>query len=129
MSRPEPPAGLGEAGASLWVDTVAVYDLTDQELRVLRQACATLDVVAALEEQVASDGVMVDGSKGQPVLHPAVGEARQQRLAFGRLISSLALPDSEGETIRTPEQVRASTASLARWRAEARKGVAGGTSA
>ncbi|MCU1617254.1 MAG: hypothetical protein JWO98_4794 [Frankiales bacterium] len=41
---------------------------------------------------------------GQPRVHPAVGELRQHRLALGRLLSQLALPD---EALPTPLQARA----------------------
>ena len=121
----EAPEGLGEAGSALWVDTVAVYELTAQERRLLAQACVTLDVIGVLDARVVSDGAVVEGSKGQPVLHPAIGEARQQRLALGRLLAQLALPDPDGGLVRTPEQVRASVAAQARWRAQSRRdGVA-----
>ena len=95
------------------------YELTDPEARILEQACATLDVVEALEAQVELDGTMVDGSAGQLVLHPAIGEARQQRLAFGRLVSQIDLPDPESETgegVWTPQAVKARRAAQARWR-------------
>jgi hypothetical protein len=118
MGRPEPseaPPGLREHGRALWAEVVDVYELTAAELRLLGQACQTLDVIADLEAQVAEDGLMADGSKGQDVLHPAVAEARHQRVTFGRLLGQLALPDEDGNTIRTPHQLRGRAGARARW--------------
>lgn len=102
----------------------AVYELTAPERRLLAEACATIDTLAALGEVVEAEGVTAEGSKGQTVTHPAVAEARQQRLALGRLVAQLALPDPEGGTIRTASQVGAQAAAQARWRGSRRGGVA-----
>ena len=106
-------------GERFRVAVLDTYELTDPESRILDQASATLDVIADLDAQVAADGTMVEGSQGQPVLNPCIGEARQQRLAFGRLVSQIDLPDPEsetGESVWTPEAVRARRAAQARWR-------------
>jgi hypothetical protein len=57
---------------------------------------------------------MVLGSAGQPVLHPAVVEARQARLAISRLLGTLSLPDEEAEP-RTVAGLRAQRAARSRW--------------
>jgi hypothetical protein len=120
----EAPVGLGEAGRGMWAEVTSVYVLTAPERRLLGQACRTLDVLAELDTVVEAEGVTAEGSKGQTVTHPAVSEARQQRLALGRLLAQLALPDPEGQTIRSPAQVAAHAAAQARWRLERRGGVA-----
>lgn len=51
--------------------------------------------VADLEAIVETEGVMVAGSKDQPVLHPAVAEARQGRLAIDRMLGKIVLPSPE----------------------------------
>lgn len=117
---PRAPARLADAGKALWRDVVAVYVLTAPELRLLKAVCATADTLEELEAVVAAEGVTTAGSKGQTVAHPAVAEARQQRLAFARLIAQLALPDPAGGVVRNPEQVRAQRAAQARWRATRR---------
>lgn len=103
------------------------WELTAVELRILDAVCACLDAIVALDGQVAADGLMVDGSKGQRVLHPAVAEARQQRLALSRFLAQLELPDPEAignvEPIRTPEAVRARRAAQARWRRAEKRGA------
>ncbi len=119
--RPRAPAGLREYGRALWRDVVKLYELTPPELRLLEQVCATADAVAALEAVVAEVGVTTAGSTGQTIVHPAIAECRQQRIAFGRLLGQLSLPDPEGTTVRTPAQVRARRAGQARWRAQRRR--------
>lgn len=109
------PRGLGKAGRDLWKAVVADFDPSPVEARVLGQAAATLDVIASLEAQVEVDGVMVRGSQGQPVLHPAVAEARQQRQAFGRLLAQLDF-EGDGESVVSMESARARKAAQARWR-------------
>jgi hypothetical protein len=110
---------VGLAGERLRRDVLATWELTGPELRLLDQAAATLDAGAELEARVEADGRMVAGSAGQSVRHPAIAEARQQRLAFGRIMGQLNLtdPDDErAEGVWTPEQVRARRAAQARWR-------------
>jgi hypothetical protein len=109
------------AGEAFRRDVLSVWELSGPELRLLDQAASTLDVLAELEATVETDGMMVAGSAGQLVLHPAIAEARQQRLAFGRLVSQIDLPDPDAEgdagaTVWTPEAVRARRAAQARWR-------------
>lgn len=119
-AKPRAPVGLGNAGRALWKATVGQYELTAHEQRLLGQACATLDTIAELDAQVDADGVMSTGSMGQQVLHPAVAELRQQRLAFSRMLSQLALPDPEGGVVRTPERLRAIEGGRQRWRKQRR---------
>lgn len=110
---------MGLAGERFRAAVLEVYELTAPELRLLDQAAATLDVIADLDAVVAADGVTSTGSAGQVVTHPAVAEARQQRLAFGRIVSQIDLPDLESETgegVWTPESVKARRAAQARWR-------------
>ena len=110
------PVTLGEAGAALWEAVTADYALSAPEEAVLAEACATLDTLSKLAEELASSALMVEGSKGQEVLHPAVREARQQRLALGRLLGQLDLPDEEGEAlVESLTTVRARKAAQARW--------------
>ena len=55
------------------------------------------DDLARLERAIRRDGVMSTGSMGQPVLHPALTEARQARSTIARLLSNLAPPELEQE--------------------------------
>lgn len=117
--RPAAPSGLGTAGRKLWRDLTGVYEFAAHERRLVEAACRTVDTLAALEDRVAGDGVMVTGSQGQEVLHPAIGEARQQRLALHKLLAALDLPDPEDDegqgSVPSPTQLRGRKAAEARW--------------
>jgi len=51
---------------------------------------------------VDQEGTTVLGSTGQVRVHPAFGELRQYRLALGRLLAQLNLPDVDETSLRTP---------------------------
>ena len=121
MSR-RAPAGLGARGLGFWRRTVASFDLSDAEIELLIECCRILDEIEELRGAIATAGITVPGSNGQPRPHPALGEARQHRLALGRLLSQLQLPDEDGDTLATPLQARGRNANRARWG----HGVAGG---
>lgn len=113
--RPPAPRGLGTRGARFWRTTVQEYELTPGELHLLAESCRTLDVLDVLAAVVAEDGPTATGSAGQTIIHPAVAEARQQRLTLHRLLAALQLPDDEGGTVATAHQIRSQAANTARW--------------
>lgn len=113
-AKPRVPSGVGTVGRALWRRLVAVYDFEEHELAVLEVACRQLDDVAALEAVIARDGMVVAGSQGQPRLNAAVAEVRQGRLALGKLLGLLALPD-EAERPLTAASRTAQKAANARW--------------
>jgi hypothetical protein len=87
-----------------------------------------LDECESLRTSVDQNGTTVKGSTGQVRVHPALGELRQHRLALGRLLAQLDLPDPEDAALRTPAQVRATKAAQTCWRAHnARKEANGYT--
>lgn len=114
--RPTPPTGLAARGKRFWRATCDDFDLTDAELVLLTEVCRCLDNLDALDAVVRRDGATTLGSQGQTVVHPALTEARGQRLALHRLIAALALPDDEGQPVPTARSLRAQTAANARWR-------------
>lgn len=118
------PSGLGASGKALWRSVVAGlpngWELDDRERAVLELACRQRDDVAALERSLSRSGRMVKGSRGQDRLHPAVAELRQARLAIGRLLGQLELPNVEEEK-KTAASQRASKAAQTRWDLEARR--------
>ncbi len=115
--KPATPADLGARGRKFWRTTVAMFDLSDVEFELLVECARLLDECESLRNAVDQDGVTVTGSTGQPRVHPALGELRQHRLALGKLLAQLALPDVADETLGTPAQARAKKASQARWAA------------
>lgn len=94
MSREVPvPLGLSEGAGLLWNDVVCRGPLGPDALVVLEEACRTVDLVDGLEEVVASSPLVVAGSTGQPVIHPAVSEVRSQRVVLAVLWRYLGLEE------------------------------------
>ncbi len=100
----KPPAGTGKAGAALWRDVLADYDLEQHELLLLREAVRTVDVLDSLTALVAAEGAVIKSPQGDKA-HPALVEARQQRITLARLLAALRLPaGEEGEQDRRPQR-------------------------
>jgi hypothetical protein len=97
MTRPKPPAGAQRAGKALWNAVLDEYELEEHELLLLREMVRTVDVLDDLEAWVAQDGVMLGSSQGERA-HPALVEARQQRITLARLQAALRLPAGEEES-------------------------------
>ncbi len=112
---PAVPQDLARRGRAFWRSTIGDFELSGVELELLRECCRLLDECEALRAVVERDGQIVAGSAGQPRVHPALGELRQHRLALGRLLAQLALPDPEGEALPSPLQARARKAARERW--------------
>lgn len=94
-----PPERAGLAGA-LWRSVLADYDLDEHEMALLREAVRTVDQLDQLHDAV--DQVVINGPQG-PKAHPALVEARQQRIALARILAALRLPsgdESEGRPQR-----------------------------
>lgn len=117
---PSAPPGLGDRGRRFWRSTLADFELSDAEREILAEACRTLDDLDRLADVVAEHGTMVTGSQGQPVLNPALTEARGQRLALHRLVAALQLPDADDAPIPTAVQMRGKRAAQSRWRGHER---------
>ncbi|MGY1633059.1 hypothetical protein ACI784_15260 [Geodermatophilus sp. SYSU D01186] len=96
MTKPKTPPGTGPAGAKLWRTVLAEYELEEHELLLLREMVRTVDTLDALEARVAADGVLLGSSQGERA-HPALVEARQQRITLARLQAALRLPAGEDE--------------------------------
>jgi phage terminase small subunit len=115
---PKPPTGLGNSGRALWRQIAralpADWELDEREEALLRLASRQADDLTRLETAIAKDGAMVRGSAGQPVVNPAIVEARQARLAISRLLGSLHLPDAD-EDPRSAAGRRGQEAAKARW--------------
>ena len=100
-------------GRRLWRYVTDGYDPNPADVEVLVEACRALDEVDELHAVVARDGVTTSGSRGQTVLHPAMGELRQARAELRRLLEALGLDADEGEAGATSR--RASAAARKRW--------------
>src|SRR4051794_27718660 len=123
----KPPRGLGASGRALWrtviADVPGDWQLDARDLAVLEAACRQADDVAELEAAVSRDGVMLEGAAGQRRLNGAVTELRQGRLALGRLLGQVDLPDEERRPV-TEASRRAQRAANTRWAARAARRLA-----
>lgn len=127
MTDPQqsPPAPrFGARGAAFWHAVTTEFEPDEGEAAVLVEVCRTLDALDELDAAVARDGVTVAGSMGQPVVHPAVGEARQQRATLARLLRALDLDVEAPAPGASARSESASHAARERWRQEkVRRGV------
>jgi len=110
---PSAPRGLGTRGRRFWRWAVREFDIGRAERELLAEVCRVLDTVDALQGQIAEDGDVVGGKP-----HPAHVELRQQRLALGRLLAQLDIPD---EAIDSPTTTRARKAARSRWDGHVRR--------
>ena len=88
----------------------AGVELDEREEAILDLASRQAADVAAAEADVRDRGYLVDGSRGQKVLNPSIAEARQGRLALGKLLGQLDLPESTREAVQGARR-----AAEARW--------------
>ena len=95
MASDAVPIHLGPSGRALWGELTGAWEFRPDELAIVVQACATLDVIAALEAVLADAPSVIAGSKGQDRLHPAVAELRLQRQAFASLLGKIAVPEPD----------------------------------
>jgi hypothetical protein len=89
----------------------AGIELDEREEALLVIAAAQSADIARAEADIAKRGYLVEGSRGQQVVNPSIGEARQARLALGKLLGQLELPESSSEA-----SMDARRAARQRWR-------------
>ena len=94
LKAPGAPSGLRRSGRALWRAVMSDFDLDEHETTILREACRTADSLDDLQALIDFEGLMAQTSQG-PRVHPALVEARQQRLAFARLLTALRIPTGE----------------------------------
>jgi hypothetical protein len=82
---------------------------TPAETVILDRACALLDQIAKMEEQLETSGYVSPGGNNQPVASPLLAAIRAHSAEVSRLVRQLKM---EPEDIRT---TRARTAANARW--------------
>jgi hypothetical protein len=85
-------------------------ELDEREEAILGLAARQARDIGALEADIKARGYLVEGSRGQEVLNPSIAELRQSRLALGKLLGQLDLPESTRDAVRTARK-----AAEARW--------------
>ena len=117
------PDHLGDAGAALFESVVSGIpedcELDDREAALLDLAARQADDLALLEAVISEEGATSLGSQAQRVIHPAVSEARQARLAISRLLGALDLSEDESDS-GTATSRQARRAARARWNGRGR---------
>lgn len=99
------PRGLKPAGKALWKASTEEFEWADHERAILEEACRVRDRIVELDAAVTKDGLMITSSPGARV-HPAVAEARQQRLALAHLLVSLGIPPLAEDNLSASRGVR-----------------------
>lgn len=98
------PAGLKAGGRKLWRSVTDDFELGEHELSILLEASRTVDALDELEKIVRDEGVTNVSPQGVRA-HPALVEARQQRVTLAKLVASLRIPlDDAQEATRTPQR-------------------------
>lgn len=104
MTNNRVPAHLKAGGKKLWKAISDEFELGEHELSVLLEAARTVDALDELEKIVRSEGVTHQSPQGVRA-HPALVEARQQRVTLAKLVASLRIPlEDEQEANRTPQK-------------------------
>lgn len=98
MSKINAPRGLKAAGRKLWNATLENYELRQDELVILKDACAEADLIARMEKALEDAPLTVTGSMGQLVAHPLVQELRQHRATLASLLGKIKFPDEDDKT-------------------------------
>jgi hypothetical protein len=96
VTIPRALEGAGTAGKRLWRAVLSEFELAEHEQVLLRQAVRVADLCDQLQAVVEAEGpvLRVDG---QPRMHPAVVELRQQRIVLARLVVALRVPLGDQE--------------------------------
>lgn len=118
--RPKAPADVAPKtrGRRFWNLVTRDYDLSTPELEILVEVCRALNECDLLCETVGREGQTATGSRGQPVIHPALQELRQSRAELRRLLAELQLPDLDPDneqTVPRGRSLQASKAAKTRW--------------
>lgn len=115
--KPSAPTDLRASGKKLWRDTLDVFDLTAPELRLLLEACRTVDELEILRTAILGGDLITRGSTGQPVVSRVYDEVRKHRDSLAKTINALGLPDEDDGKPLTVAQIRAQKANNSRWAA------------
>ena len=93
-----------------------VYELSPAELAMLRRACVTVDALAAVDAEIAEQGLSVKGSRGQVIPNRMLKLRCEMERVLDVQLRALALPmpDEVAGHRRSPAAV---ASAQARWRA------------
>jgi len=95
MSGERAPKGLGPAGRRLWREMTREWELSEDSLTLLRQACASADTCDRLQEAAAAAEPVIQGRLGQLLPNPVFTELRGERRLLLALLLALREPVAE----------------------------------
>ncbi len=91
-----PPSNLDKPGLQLWKRLQAAYAIHDEAgLALLEMACRAYGVVLLAEEQLRSEGLVLEGDRGVKKAHPAAAIARDARSGMLQAFKVLAIGGPE----------------------------------
>lgn len=102
---------FGPSGRAFWDEVTSRYELRPDELMVLSQICAELDVLAVLQDRF--DAIVATGALPPSALLNALS---QHRNTLGVLHKRLPLPDVDEQVNTGRRSAAARAAAAARWR-------------
>jgi hypothetical protein len=119
LTKPKSVRSRRKAGETLRREILGRYELNPAEMAILSQACALINVLDRLNQEVAAQSTFVaKGSRGQPVVSALLDAQRRHAEALARLLEALALPASGEEQGEPSASVRARRAAMVRWAKE-----------
>jgi hypothetical protein len=116
MAVLKPPEGLAVAGRKFWRDVLKVYELSPAELLTLQRCCVSVDALAAVDAEIAEQGLSVRGSRGQVIPNRLLKLRCEMERVLDVQIRSLQLP-MPGEDQGRRRSPAASHAAYTRWAA------------
>lgn len=99
---PNPPADLTARGRGrdLWRTVTTALELDARDTLLLHEACRLADRLDILDEHIRTVGAFLPDTR----ISPAVTEARQQAIAFARVLAALRLPADLAQPEERPQQ-------------------------
>jgi phage terminase small subunit len=92
-----------------------VFDPEPYELTTLDRACAVLDQIEALEDDVKTRGVIVRGIRGGLYPNPSLKELRAAETSFLAIMRALGLQDADMAPGKSSPSAAARAMNRARW--------------
>lgn len=115
------PEGLKDTGSAMWAGYVKDYEFRPDELRWLETACRATDRLEVMDSELRAMGYIIQGSMGQDMLNPLVGEIRATEAHRDNALKRLGIPDDVGAPVSNFNQHR--SAANSKWATAYGKGA------
>ena len=93
------PHGLGPEGKKLWTGVIGEFNLAYEphKVRILTDACKTVDVIKRMDDASAKAPLTVKGSMGQEVINPLIAQSQTARSQLAHLLGRLNFAGPEDD--------------------------------